>query len=188
MVSGFLQADAGATARQRSRHDALAGGGPRIGLAWRSASSVDGQNRSLRLADLAPLLAGRSAFWVDLQYGDTAAERADMQARYGVTVWHDETVDPLADMDAAAAQIAALDLVIAASNTTVHLAAALGVPVWQMLPAPGYGLVWYWLLDRDDSPFYPVLRCFRQEAAAEGWGGTVAEVASALDDWLASQA
>lgn len=187
MVSGFLQADAAATARQRARHDGPAGGRPRVGLAWRSASAAYGGQRSLRLEDLAPLLAGRPVFWVDLQYGDTAAERAGLAAGQGIEVWHDDAVDPLADLDAAAAQIAALDLVIAASNTTVHLAGVLGIPVWQMLPAPGHGLVWYWLLDRTDSPFYPALRCFRQSAGAEGWAGVVGAVAAALDGWLAAR-
>lgn len=182
-------AEAGETARHRARHDALAGGPrPRIGIAWRSANAEYGRHKSLRLADLVPVLRRRDAFWVDLQYGDTQAERMALATEHGAGLWHDDTVDPLADLDAAAAQIAALDLVISVSNTTVHLAGALGVPTWLMLPARGYGLHWYWGADRPDSPFYPTVRCFRQQDAAAGWGAVVAGVAAALDGWFAAGA
>lgn len=180
-------ADSAATATQRARLDGLAGGRPRVGIAWRSANATYGRQKSLRLDDLAPLLSGRSIFWVDLQYGDTAAERAVLAAAHGVELWHDDAVDPLADLDAAAAQIAALDLVITISNTAVHLAGALGVPTWLFLPAPGYGLLWYWQLGRADSPFYPSLRGFRQRDAAAGWAAVIDEVGLALDGWLADR-
>src|SRR3546814_6310803 len=101
MVSGFLIADAGESARQRSRHDALAGGRPRIGVAWRSGNAGSGRQRSLGLADLVPILRRRDVFWVDLQYGDTQAERAAPASGYGTELWHDDSVDPLADLDAA---------------------------------------------------------------------------------------
>ncbi|MFC3678189.1 hypothetical protein [Ferrovibrio xuzhouensis] len=188
MVSGFLIADAGESARQRSRHDVLAGGRPRIGVAWRSGNADYGWHKSLRLADLAPVLRQRPVFWVDLQYGDTRTERTALAAEHGVDLWHDDAVDPLADLDAVAAQIAALDLVISVSNTAVHLAGALGVPTWLLLPPPGYGLLWYWSVDRPDSPFYPAVRGFRQQDAAAGWGAVVAGVAEALDGWLAARA
>jgi len=188
MVSGFLIADADATARQRARLDGPAAGRPRIGMAWRSANAEYGPQKSLKLTDLVPVLQRQDVFWVDLQYGDTAAERAALAGACGTEIWHDPEVDPLADLDAAAAQIAALDLVISASNTAVHVAGALGVATWLLLPAPGYGLLWYWSVDRSDSPFYPALRCFRQPAAAAGWAGVVTEIGGALDGWLADRA
>jgi ADP-heptose:LPS heptosyltransferase len=67
----------------------------------------------------------------------------------------------LTDLDGFAAQVAALDLVITISNTTAHVAGALGVPCWVLLPS-GLGENWYWFLDRDDSPWYPSVRLFRQ--------------------------
>lgn len=180
MVSGFIQADATAVAAARARLDGPAGARRRIGVAWRSTNADYGAEKSLRLEDMLPALRRPDVIWVDLQYGDTAAERAALAGRHGITLWRDPAVDPLADLDAAAAQIAGLDLVITASNTAAHVAGALGVPVWLLLPAPGYGLLWYWLLDRDDSPFYPSARCYRQGRAGD-WSGPVAAVAAALD-------
>lgn len=176
MISGVLQADAIATAARRGRMDALAQGRPRVGLSWRSSNAAYGAQKSLALADLAPLLRARpDLFWVDLQYGDTAAER---QAA-GLEFWRDPDVDPLADLDTAAAQYAALDLVITVSNTAAHLAGALGMPTWLLLPAPGFGLLWYWGLERSDSAFYPAIRCFRQAVPGD-WAGVLEGVNAAL--------
>ncbi|WP_300298218.1 hypothetical protein [Ferrovibrio sp.] len=179
MLSGFLQADPAAIDAQRRRMGAMAGGRPRIGLSWRSANADFGPQKSLRLDDFTPLFAAVDAFWVDLQYGDTTAERTALQAGQDIALWRDPAIDPLRDMDAAAAQYAALDLVITTSNTAAHLAGALGLPVWLLLPAPGYGLLWYWFLDRPDSPFYSSLQCFRQERPGD-WTGPVGLVAMAL--------
>lgn len=177
MISGVLQADAAATVAYRDRLAARADGRPCIGLSWRSSNAAYGAQKSLALADLGPLLRARpDLFWVDLQYGDTAAERAEV----GDLLWHDPAIDPLRDLDAAAAQYAALDLVITTSNTAAHLAGALGVPTWLLLPAPGFGLLWYWQLERADNLFNPSIRCFRQAAPGD-WPGVVAAVGAALD-------
>ena len=180
MISGFLQADADASAAYRDRLATQSGGRPCIGLSWRSSNAVYGAQKSLALADLSPLLRARpDLFWVDLQYGETAPERAEA----GDLLWHDPAIDPLRDLDATAAQYAALDLVITTSNTAAHLAGALGVPTWLLLPAPGFGLLWYWQLERADSPFYPAMRCFRQAAPGD-WACVVAAVRTALDSEL----
>lgn len=176
MISGVLQADADASAAYRGRLERLAGGRPCIGLSWRSGNATYGAQKSLALADLGGVLRARpDLFWVDLQYGDTAGERAAA----GVELWRDPAIDPLQDLDAAASQFAALDLVITTSNTAAHLAGALGVPTWLLLPAPGFGLLWYWQLTRTDSPFYPAVRCFRQAQAGD-WSGVLAALAAAL--------
>lgn len=179
MLSGFLRADPAAVADYRQRLAAQAQGRPCIGLSWRSGNARYGAQKSLRLSDLTPLLRRQDLFWVDLQYGDTSAERDELSDR-GFSLWRDPAVDPLADLDAAAAQYAGLDLVITASNTAAHLAGALGLPTWLLLPAPGYGLLWYWQLDRADSPIYPALQCFRQARSETGWGGTVGRAEAAL--------
>jgi hypothetical protein len=75
-----------------------------------------------------------------------------------------------------AAQIATMDLVITIDNSTAHLAGALGVAVWVLLPfAPD----WRWLLGRDDSPWYPTMRLFRQ-AELSNWQSVVEEVRKSL--------
>ena len=84
----------------------------------------------------------------------------------------------LADMDALLAQVAALDLVITTSQTVAHVAGGLGVPVWVLLPRGG-GLLWYWFLEGERSPFYASARLFRQ-AVRGGWTEILECVASRL--------
>jgi len=88
----------------------------------------------------------------------------------------DRSVDQLSNIDLFAAQIAAMDLVITIDNSTAHLAGALGVPVWVLLP---FARDWRWLQARDDSPWYPTMRLFRQPRRGD-WQSVVQGVQSAL--------
>jgi ADP-heptose:LPS heptosyltransferase len=115
---------------------------------------------------------------VNLQYGETARELSEVQAEMGVSVLTDPDIDPLGDLDTFAAQVAAMDLVISSSNTTVHMAGALGRPTFALVPS-NHGRLWYWFLERSDSPWYPSVRLFRQDEAL-GWQPTVAAVADHL--------
>jgi ADP-heptose:LPS heptosyltransferase len=74
--------------------------------------------------------------------------------------------------------MASLDLMITVDSMPAHLAGALGVPVWTLLIEDAD---WRWMQDRDDSPWYPTMRLFRQREAGE-WSGVVDRVASALRD------
>jgi hypothetical protein len=76
-----------------------------------------------------------------------------------------------------ASQVAAMDRVVTISNTTAHMAGALGVPTLLMLgPVP----IWYWLATRDDSPWYPSLRLIRQEQRRGDWQDVVEQVRNEL--------
>jgi hypothetical protein len=81
----------------------------------------------------------------------------------------------------AAAQTAAMDLVITASNTAVHLAGALGRPAWLLTPE-GPGNHWYWFKQRSDSPWYPSLTLLRQKRPGD-WSGVFATAADRLQQW-----
>ncbi|HEV3484249.1 MAG TPA: hypothetical protein VG106_02505, partial [Vicinamibacterales bacterium] len=72
----------------------------------------------------------------------------------------------------------ALDLVVTVDTMTAHLAGALGVPVWALLPA---NADWRWMERRDDSPWYPTMRLFRQQRAGE-WEPVIERVTSALQE------
>ena len=84
--------------------------------------------------------------------------------------------EELKDFADTAALIANLDLVIAVDTAVVHLAGAMGKPVWTLLP---FASDWRWLLDRADSPWYPTMRLFRQATPGD-WDGVIRRVAAEL--------
>ncbi len=182
----FLKADTARRDALRKRYTAARPGAPLIGLSWSSRHNFEyGWLKSVALADWAPILQTPGAAFVNLQYGDWTDTLADIRARTGVDILQDPDVDPLKDMDAFAAQVAAMDLVISVSNTTVHVAGALGVPTWVMLPE-GRGRLWYWFNGRTDSPWYSAVRLLARDGMdeTEGWPPLIARCARDLDDWI----
>lgn len=176
----YLQAD---PARVAALKKTIAAGGRLVcGLSWRSAAPKVGMAKSIALRDLAPLLELDGIRFVDLQYGDTAAERQALQAATGVEIMHVDAVDNRQDIDGLAALIGACDVVVTISNTTAHLAGALGVPTLLMLPT-GVARHWYWHEGRNDSPWYPSMTIFRQRTVGD-WAGVFAAVRKALKGYL----
>ena len=172
----YLRADAPRAAVLRAK---LAGAGELIcGLSWQSRNERVGALKSLRLRDLLPVLSLPMISAVDLQYGDTRAERNALQEETGIAVAKREEVDTYADLDGLAALIEACDLVVTTSNTTAHLAGALGKPTWLLLPY-STGKFWYWHTLDGASPWYPSIRIF-QQAAAPDWRTPIEAVAQAL--------
>ena len=154
-----------------------------VGIAWVSKNPEVGQEKSLDLSDWRGLAEIPGIRIVDLQYGDTAIERARFEADTGAAIIHDESIDQMADLDAFAAQVAAMDLVISVSNTTVHVAGALGVPVWLMVNTVPLCV---WMLEGATSPWYPSLKLFRQSEAGI-WDGVVGQIAEALRKFAAAR-
>lgn len=149
-----------------------------VGLSWHSIAPKVGRAKSMALRDLAPLFDLDGVRFVDLQYGDTAAERGKVREELGVEVMHVDQVDNRGDLDGLAALISVCDVVVTISNTTAHLAGALGKPTLLMLPF-GCARHWYWHEGRDDSPWYPSLHLYRQRAAGD-WSAVFAEVCAGL--------
>jgi ADP-heptose:LPS heptosyltransferase len=83
----------------------------------------------------------------------------------------------ITDLADTAAIMAGLDLVITSCTAPLHLAGALGIPVWAMIPASPH---FAWLLGRSDSPWYPTLRLYRQEHYGTDWSGVVGRIAADL--------
>ncbi len=154
-TSPYLFADSVQRARFRTSY---ADGRRLVGLAWHTDNRKTGRSRSMDLSLFAPLFASLDIRWISLQYGDHDALEAQAAAA-GAPVLIDRSVDQFRDMDVFAAQIAALDLVITIDNSTAHLAGALGIPVWLLLP---YAADWRWTQAGEESPWYPTLRLFRQ--------------------------
>ena len=145
---------------------------PRIGLAWSGRPSHDNDhNRSMRLSSFVSPLAGLNATYVSLLQD---VRESDAPALQGSDVLHfGEELKTFADT---AALIANLDLVITVDTSVAHLAGALAKPVWILLP---FMPDWRWLLDRDDSPWYPSVRLFRQSTVRR-WDDVLQAVATAL--------
>ncbi len=146
-----------------------------IGLAWYSSDSR-GLSKSVPLQRLAPFFDVPGVRFVDLQYGDTLKERQAFAETTGFSLIHDADIDQMASLDDFAAQIAAMDLVVSISNSTVHLAGALGVPTWVMLQSAP---MQRWLMERSDSPWYASVELFRQRKAND-WDDLINRVADRL--------
>lgn len=171
----YLAADPARSAEIRARYVAVAAGRQLVGLAWRSANRTIGRDKSVPLPDLMPLLRRPDIQWVNLQYGDSAADLAQLRGQ-GIRILDDPMIDALADMDGFAAQVAALDSMVSVSATGVHVAGALGVPC-RLLLASGRGRLWYWPRQGQGSRWYDSVRVFRQERTGD-WTATVAAVMS----------
>jgi tetratricopeptide (TPR) repeat protein len=152
--SGYLKADPAKVAALKAKYNALQGAGPVVGISWHSKSTLASENKSVPLELWAPILAQPARF-VSLQYGDAAKDAA------GKNILVDQGIDAVADVDAFAAQVAAMDFVITSSNTTVHMAGALNVPTLCLTPLVE-GRPWYWFIGRDVSPWYPAVKLIWQ--------------------------
>lgn len=189
---GYLKADAERTAHLRARYQSIAPGNKIVGLSWRSKNDRIGRLKSSDLVAWAPILTVPGITFVNLQYGDCAEELAAVKAKFGVDVVQDDDVNPLGNMDDFFAQVAAMDLVISTTNTTVHAAGSLNIPTWVML-VTGSGTLWYWFLDRTDSPWYPSLQLFRQPMGNDGrdrpwWTEVVDVIGKKLRAWAPQSA
>ncbi len=175
----YLCADSDKVARFRKRYLDLAQGRRIVGIAWKSLNHRIGANKSATLVDFAPLLKTEGTFFVSLQYGNCANEVAEIRDRFGVDVFQDSDVDQLTDMDTFFAQVAAMDLVVTTSNTTVHVAGSQGIPTRLLLPH-GKGVIWYWFQHRLDSPWYPSVRIERARRDQEWPAAPLKRVAAEL--------
>ncbi|MEO0035629.1 MAG: hypothetical protein RLZZ501_1652 [Pseudomonadota bacterium] len=151
---------------------------PRIGVAW-SGSRLhrNDRHRSIPLDSFARLFAADADF-IALQKDFRPGDAERIAALPGLRAPGAELVD----FSDTAALCELVDLVICVDTSVVHLAGALGRPVWLLLP--GINPDWRWLLDRPDSPWYPSLRLYRQELY-QGWPALLERVAADLDRVLA---
>jgi len=148
---------------------------PRIGLVWSGNPGHERDNeRSIDLREFLPLLddLGDEITFVSLQKDVRTEDAALLKARGDVLDYG----GALEDFSDTAALISQLDLIISVDTSVAHLAGALGKPVWILLT---YFPDWRWLLGRDDSPWYPTARLFRQDSSRT-WGGVIARVRRAL--------
>jgi len=149
------------------------GGGLKVGIVWAgSPTHGNDRNRSIGLAPFAPLAAIPGVSLVSIQKGPTEGQAANPPGGFPLL-----NLSPdIRDFADTAAIMAGLDLVVCVDTSVAHLAGALGVPVWVLVPfAPD----WRWMLDREDSPWYPTMRLFRQDRPGS-WDDALNRLESAL--------
>jgi hypothetical protein len=146
---------------------------PRIGIAWAgSAAHKNNRRRSIALERFVTLLAVEGVEFVSLQKELSQAD-AGVLAEHGVLQLGEE----LGDFADTAAVISLLDLVVSVDTSVVHLAGAIGRPVWALIPfAPDFR----WMLGRADNPWYPTVRLFRQPQLSD-WDSVLERVRVELD-------
>jgi tetratricopeptide (TPR) repeat protein len=148
----------------------------RIGLAWSgSTQHADDRNRSIPLGLLAPLLRRTDIACHVIQRDISAADRQTM-IDFPALADHSAA---LTDFAQTAALIASMDMIIAVDTSVTHLAGALNMSTWVML---AHSADWRWMRDRDDSPWYPSLRLFRQKQRGD-WHTVIDQVCANLDQW-----
>jgi tetratricopeptide (TPR) repeat protein len=166
----YLRPPAERIAAWRARFPAAT---PRVGLVWSGdARHHNDRNRSMPFEMLAPLIATPGIRFVSLQ---KEARESDLLALRRC----DSVIDlaaQLEDFADTAAAISLLDLVITVDTSVAHLAGSLGTPVWILLPVT---VDWRWLIDREDSPWYPTARLFRQDSPGD-WPSVIARVRQEL--------
>jgi hypothetical protein len=146
--------------------------GFRIGIAWRGRpSAVVDQGRSIALREMLALARIPGVRLISLQKDVEAEERSDLNGAGALVLpGLDDGADAFLDT---AAVMASLDLVVTSDTAIAHLAGALGRPVWVALKAVPE---WRWLREREDSPWYPTMRLYRQSKAGD-WSSVFERIA-----------
>ena len=144
----------------------------RIGLTWHGSGSQSPDRRSVPFDQLLPLLGQERTMFFSLQLGDAAHD----PARAGTENKLADLSPLMDDFASTAALIEQLDLVITVDTAVAHLAGALGKPTWLLLSAAPD---WRWMLGRDDSPWYPSMRLFRQAKLGD-WSEPLAQLSEEL--------
>lgn len=175
--TGFLTPDPERVAWWRTQVPA----GPTVGLLWKSLVQAGARHRFYSPFDQwKPVLAVPGVTFVNLQYGDCAAELEAARRDLGVEIWSPPGIDLKQDLDDVAALCCALDLVMGPSNASSCLAGACGAPLW-LLSTPGS-----WpMLGTDRYPWYPQARVFRPPMLGQ-WDPAMQAMAAALTERLAT--
>jgi len=151
----------------------LPGSIQKIGVVWKPGTFIkNASTRSVELEQLAQLFNHPDCAWFSLQK-EQDASTGQWVSSGKLIDWTDELID----FDDTAALIWNLDLVISVDTSVVHLAGALGKPVWLL---NRFASEWRWLRDREDSPWYPSMRIFSQKTAGN-WDEVVQRITSALN-------
>jgi hypothetical protein len=146
-----------------------------VGIVWAGGPKhPNDAQRSLQIKQLAPLAEIEGVRWISLQKGEPSAQIID--APFPILDWTSD----LRDFKDTAALISELDAVVAVDTSVAHLAGALNKPAWLLLT---YVPDFRWLMHRDDSPWYPNTKLFRQKSHRD-WDSAIQDLASYITNFL----
>ena len=173
----YLVADETATARLAA---SLRRPGTRLcGLTWRSTRPELGKEKTVSFQELMPVLKLPGWTFVNLQYGDTAAELAALQRDTGVDIVTHPEIDNMKDLNRHIDLVNACDELVLSCNATAHIAGTLGKRAHLLTPL-GKSLIWYWANRQDKrSLWYPSIEIFDQDSSFS-WAGVVEGIARSL--------
>ena len=146
----------------RARDGESLGGKKLCGISWKSTNKSLGKQKSIALMDLSELLKIKNVDFINLQYGDTAAEIRNVNSALDIKINDVQDIDLYEDIDSVLGLIDACDIILTTSNSTAHLAGGLGKEVLLLLPF-SVGRFWYWHDIDGVSLWYPSIRVFKQE-------------------------
>jgi tetratricopeptide (TPR) repeat protein len=144
------------------------------GIAWKSVNKKIGINKSMELKNLLPILQIPNIDFINLQYGDTKKEVADMKENYSIDLINIDSVDQYNNIDGLTSLINICDFVVTTSNVTAHIAGAIGKQAYVLLPFTK-GKIWYWHDGIGKSEWYPSLDLFSQDIKAD-WTKPIDEI------------
>lgn len=177
----YLRAEPERVARWRER---IGAEGFRIAICWQGSTTVIDRGRSFPAASFHGLSKLPGVRLISLQKGQAEAQLSRLPEGMRVETLGEEFDPPGAAFLDSAAVMQVCDLVITSDTSVAHLAGALGVPTWIVLK---HVPEWRWLIDRDDSPWYPTMRLFRQPSPGD-WAGTFQRVEAAVGALIAARA
>lgn len=171
----YLRAPGNTTQRWKKRLASMEG--IKVGVAWAgNPVHINDVRRSLDVTLLAPLFSVHGTSFASLQFGPRAADLKKLNKGKIANRPVEDLSPEFHDFSETAGAVSALDLVITVDTSAAHLAGSLGKPVWLLLP---WVADWRWMLSREDNPWYPTMRLFRQNKG-EAWAEVIKRVATEL--------
>jgi tetratricopeptide (TPR) repeat protein len=148
------------------------------GIAWMSKNKEFGEEKSLSLTQLLPVLSLPNTIFVNLQYGETTKEIKNISDQHGIEIISIDEIDNFNDIDGLASLIEACDYIVTSSNVTAHIAGALNKKTY-LLPPYAYGKIWYWGENDTHSLWYPSIEIYRN-TNSKSWEKPIADLSERL--------